>query len=41
MSPDVADSTGTLLRITQAAANDVVAELDASGNSRSLFQSPR
>jgi hypothetical protein len=41
MSPDVDDSTGKLLRITQSGANDVVDELDASGTARSLFQAAR
>ena len=41
MSPGVDDSKGKLLRVTQQGTNDVVDELDPSGASRALFQSPR
>ena len=41
MSPGIDDSKGKLLRVTQQGANDVVDELDQTGASRALFQSPR
>jgi hypothetical protein len=41
MSPDVNDSTGMILRITQQGTNDVVEQLDATGKSKSLFTAPR
>ena len=39
MSPGVDDSTGMLLRITQQGADDVVAQLDATGTAKALFTS--
>jgi hypothetical protein len=41
LSPDVNDSTGMLLRVTQSGDEDVAEALDASGKATALWRGPR